>query len=82
MYLPITKNAIKFYEKLGYHTRGLINIKKLNNDNNYKLVIATKDLIVQKWDEEIKKHCGKNLKKNHYVILIIELFIWVFLMIK
>ena len=23
------KNAIKFYEKLGFHTRGLIDIKKI-----------------------------------------------------
>ena len=50
------ENAIKFYEKLGYHTRGLIDIKKLNDDNNFKCVIATKDLIIGKWDEEIKKH--------------------------
>lgn len=50
------ENAIKFYEKQGYHTRGLIDIKKLNDDNNFKCVIATKDLIIGKWDEEIKKH--------------------------
>lgn len=56
--------AIKFYKKQGYHTRELIDIKKLNDDNNYKCVVATKDLIIQKWDEEIKKHNNSNLFKE------------------
>lgn len=80
------KNAIRFYEKLGFHTRGLIDVKKINNESNYKCVIATEKLLTKKWDIEIKKHdiqmFGKNLKQNHYVILIIELFIWGFLMMK
>lgn len=58
------ENAIKFYEKLGFHTRGLIDIKKLNNDNNFKCVIATKDLIIQKWNEEIKKHNDSDVWKE------------------
>ena len=55
------ENAIRFYEKQGYHTRGLIDIKKLNDDNNFKCVIATKDLIIKKWDEEIEKHNDSNV---------------------
>ena len=50
------KNAIKFYEKTGFHTRGLIDVKKLNNESNYKCVIATEKLLTKKWDIEIKKH--------------------------
>lgn len=50
------KNAIKFYNNLGYHTRGLINIKKIEDDNFYKCLIADKNLLIQKWDKEIKKH--------------------------
>ena len=80
------KNAIRFYEKNEFHTRGLIDVKKINNESNYKCVIATEELLTKKWDIEIKKHDNsgvwKSLKKNHYVILIIELFIWVFLMMK
>ncbi len=53
------ENAIKFYEKLGFHTRGLIDIKKLNDDNNFKCVIATKDLIIGKWDEANKNDWRK-----------------------
>ena len=49
------KNAIKFYEKFGYHARMHNYLKKMESDN-YKCLIANKDLIVQKWDEEIKRH--------------------------
>lgn len=58
------ENAIKFYEKQGYHTRGLTDIKKLNDDNNFKCVIATKDLIIEKWDEEIEKHNDSDVWKE------------------
>ena len=37
--------------------------------NSYKCVIANKDLIIKKWDCEIKniiiQNCGYSLKKNH-----------------
>lgn len=58
------EKAIKFYEKQGYHTRGLTDIKKLNDDNNFKCVIATKDLIIEKWDEEIEKHNDSDVWKE------------------
>lgn len=58
------ENAIKFYEKQGHHTRGLTDIKKLNDDNNFKCVIATKDLIIEKWDEEIEKHNDSDVWKE------------------
>ena len=54
------KNAIKFYNSLGYHTRGLINIKQIKKEDNYKCLIADKNLLIQKWDEEIKKHNNSN----------------------
>ena len=47
------ENAIKFYEKQGYHTRGLTDIKKLNDDNNFKCVIATKDISFDKYKHRI-----------------------------
>ena len=58
------KNAIKFYEKLGFHTRGLIDVKKLNNESNYKCIIATKELLTKKWDIEIKKHDNSDVWKK------------------
>lgn len=58
------ENAINFYARQGYHTRMLIDIKKLNCDNNFKCVIATKDLIMQKWDEEIKNHNNSDVWKD------------------
>ncbi len=51
------KTAIEFYKKQGYHTRGLIDIKKIkDSDTNYKCVIANKDMIIKKWDEEIARN--------------------------
>ena len=58
------EKAIKFYNKLGYHPRGLINIKKIKTDNNYKCIIASKELLIQKWNEEIKKHNNSNIWKE------------------
>ena len=58
------KNAITFYEKLGFHTRGLIDVKKLNNESNYKCIIATKELLTKKWDIEIKKHDNSDVWKK------------------
>lgn len=56
------KKGINFYKKQGYHTRGLIDIKKISNDNtNYKCIVANKELIIKKWDEEIKKHNNSKL---------------------
>lgn len=56
------KKGINFYKKEGYHTRGLIDIKKISNDNtNYKSIVANKELIIKKWDEEIKKHNNSKL---------------------
>lgn len=38
------ENAIKFYEKQGYHTRGLIDVKKIKEEkqDNYKCVIPAR----------------------------------------
>lgn len=58
------KNAIKFYEKLGFHTRGLIDVKKLNIESNYKCVIATEKLLNKKWNIEIKKHDNSDVWKK------------------
>lgn len=58
------KNAIKFYEKLGFHTRGLIDVKKLNIESNYKCVIATEELLNKKWNIEIKKHDNSDVWKK------------------
>ena len=56
------KTGINFYKKQGYHTRGLIDIKRISNDNtNYKCIVANKELIIKKWDEEIKKHNNSKL---------------------
>ena len=58
------KNAIKFYEKIGFHTRGLRDVKKINNESNYKCVIATEELLTKKWDIEIKKHDNSDVWKK------------------
>lgn len=58
------ENAIKFYANCGYHPRGLIDIKRIKEDNNYKCLIASKKLIEQKWDEEIKQHNNSNIWKE------------------
>lgn len=57
--------GIKFYEKEGYHTRGLIDIKNISKEHiNYKCLIANKEMIIKKWDEEIKKHNNSELWTN------------------
>lgn len=60
------ENAINFYEKQGYHTRGLIDVKKIKEEkqDNYKCVIASKDLLIKKWDEEIEKHNNSDVWKQ------------------
>ena len=58
------KNAIRFYEKNEFHTRGLIDVKKINNESNYKCVIATEELLTKKWDIEIKKHDNSGVWKK------------------
>ena len=58
------KNAIKFYEKLGFHTRGLVDIKKLSNETKYKCVIATEELLIKKWNTEIEKHNNSDVWKK------------------
>lgn len=57
------ENAINFYNKHGYHTRGLINIKKIKEDGDYKCLIASKEMIIQKFNEEIKKHDSREWKE-------------------
>lgn len=54
------QNGIKFYNKNNYHNRMHTMIKKINKDkDNYICKIANLNMIIEKFDEEIKNHENK-----------------------
>ena len=54
------ENAIKFYNKNNYHNRMHTMIKKINKDkDNYICKIANLNMVIEKFDEEIKNYENK-----------------------
>lgn len=54
------ENGIKFYNKNNYHNRMHTMIKKINKDkDNYICKIANSNMVIEKFNEEIKNHENK-----------------------